>query len=172
MRYNLKSHLSNMNNLAAIYLLIIVQRLGEGSGIHIRHFLFAVTTPLFTQVGHHRTYIDPHTYEDPTQAIREFAREIDASYITIEAIIGGGEFGDVCKGKLQLPSRPEMTVAIKTLKVGVKECYCIHLCICFILFFIIFYNKGENSKAKKKDSLALDDGFVTSVRNIMDVDGM
>ena len=80
-----------------------------------------MTTPLFTQVGHHRTYIDPHTYEDPNQAIREFAREIDASYITIEAIIGGGEFGDVCKGKLQLPARPEMTVAIKTLKVCCKK---------------------------------------------------
>ena len=77
-----------------------------------------MTTPLFTPVGHHRTYIDPHTYEDPNQAIREFAREIDASYITIEAIIGGGEFGDVCKGKLTLPGRPEMTVAIKTLKVS------------------------------------------------------
>jgi len=32
--------------------------------------------------------VDPHTYEDPNQAIREFAREIDANYITIEAIIG------------------------------------------------------------------------------------
>ncbi|KAK8387010.1 hypothetical protein O3P69_017987 [Scylla paramamosain] len=85
------------------------------------HTTGSMTTPLFTQVGHHRTYIDPHTYEDPNQAIREFAREIDASYITIEAIIGGGEFGDVCKGKLQLPSRPEMTVAIKTLKPGSSE---------------------------------------------------
>lgn len=46
---------------------------------------FAVTTPLF---GTSRSYVDPHTYEDPNQAIREFAREIDASYITIEAIIG------------------------------------------------------------------------------------
>lgn len=44
---------------------------------------FTVTTPLFG-----RSYVDPHTYEDPNQAIREFAREIDASYITIEAIIG------------------------------------------------------------------------------------
>lgn len=44
-----------------------------------------VTTPLF---GTSRSYVDPHTYEDPNQAIREFAREIDASYITIEAIIG------------------------------------------------------------------------------------
>ncbi|XP_066959562.1 ephrin type-B receptor 1 isoform X4 [Macrobrachium rosenbergii] len=85
------------------------------------HTTGSMTTPLFTQVGHHRTYIDPHTYEDPNQAIREFAREIDASYITIEAIIGGGEFGDVCKGSLQLPSRPEMTVAIKTLKPGSPE---------------------------------------------------
>jgi len=44
-----------------------------------------VTTPLF---GNSRSYVDPHTYEDPNQAIREFAREIDANYITIEAIIG------------------------------------------------------------------------------------
>lgn len=35
-----------------------------------------------------RSYVDPHTYEDPNQAVREFAREIDASCITIEAIIG------------------------------------------------------------------------------------
>ncbi|XP_075223132.1 eph receptor tyrosine kinase [Lycorma delicatula] len=81
-----------------------------------------MTTPLFTQVGatNSRTYIDPHTYEDPNQAVREFAREIDASYITIEAIIGGGEFGDVCRGKLKLPpdGRTEIDVAIKTLKPG------------------------------------------------------
>lgn len=44
-----------------------------------------MTTPLF---GNSRSYVDPHTYEDPNQAIREFAREIDANYITIEAIIG------------------------------------------------------------------------------------
>ncbi|KAE9530794.1 hypothetical protein AGLY_011256 [Aphis glycines] len=49
----------------------------------------SMTTPLFTQVGSttSRSYIDPHTYEDPNQAVKEFAREIDASYITIEAII-------------------------------------------------------------------------------------
>ncbi|KAK7603916.1 hypothetical protein V9T40_004189 [Parthenolecanium corni] len=81
-----------------------------------------LTTPLFPQNGSttSRTYIDPHTYEDPNQAVKEFAREIDASYITIEAIIGGGEFGDVCRGKLKLTSdgRMDVDVAIKTLKPG------------------------------------------------------
>lgn len=38
-----------------------------------------------------KSYIDPHTYEDVNQAVREFAREIDPSCISIEAIIGGGE---------------------------------------------------------------------------------
>ena len=47
-----------------------------------------MTTPLFTQANAPRSYVDPHTYEDPNQAVREFAREIDASCITIEAIIG------------------------------------------------------------------------------------
>ncbi|XP_066905252.1 ephrin type-B receptor 1-B isoform X3 [Halyomorpha halys] len=90
----------------------------NGEGLVVTY----MTTPLFTQVGStaSRTYIDPHTYEDPNQAVKEFAREIDASYITIEAIIGGGEFGDVCRGKLKLPpdGRSEIDVAIKTLKPG------------------------------------------------------
>ncbi|XP_050411635.1 ephrin type-B receptor 1-B isoform X2 [Patella vulgata] len=84
-----------------------------------------VTMPLFPSPGsiHSsvRTYIDPHTYEDPNQAVREFTREIDISHITIESVLGGGEFGDVCKGKLRVPGRPEMTVAIKTLKPGATE---------------------------------------------------
>uniref|UniRef100_A0A3Q2PBQ4 Ephrin type-A receptor 7 n=1 Tax=Fundulus heteroclitus TaxID=8078 RepID=A0A3Q2PBQ4_FUNHE len=36
-------------------------------------------------------YIDPHTYEDPCQAVHEFAREIEASRIKIEKIIGSGK---------------------------------------------------------------------------------
>lgn len=35
--------------------------------------------------------MDPFTYEDPNQAVREFAKEIDASCIKIEKVIGIGE---------------------------------------------------------------------------------
>lgn len=35
--------------------------------------------------------MDPFTYEDPNQAVREFAKEIDASCIKIEKVIGIGK---------------------------------------------------------------------------------
>lgn len=37
-----------------------------------------------------KTYVDPDTYEDPAQAVEEFAKEIDPSYICIERVIGAG----------------------------------------------------------------------------------
>ncbi|KAM8924332.1 ephrin type-B receptor 5-like [Pelodytes ibericus] len=63
-------------------------------------------------------YIDPSTYEDPTEAVREFAREIDVSFVKIEEVIGAGEFGDVCRGRLCLPGKREITVCIRTLRSG------------------------------------------------------
>uniref|UniRef100_A0A5F9CUK7 receptor protein-tyrosine kinase n=1 Tax=Oryctolagus cuniculus TaxID=9986 RepID=A0A5F9CUK7_RABIT len=68
-----------------------------------------------------RTYVDPHTYEDPTQAVHEFAKELDATNISIDKVVGAGEFGEVCSGRLKLPSKKEISVAIKTLKVGYTE---------------------------------------------------
>lgn len=68
-----------------------------------------------------RTYVDPHTYEDPTQAVHEFAKELDATNIAIDKVVGAGEFGEVCSGRLKLPSKKEISVAIKTLKVGYTE---------------------------------------------------
>lgn len=38
-----------------------------------------------------KIYIDPFTYEDPNEAVREFAKEIDISCVKIEQVIGAGK---------------------------------------------------------------------------------
>uniref|UniRef100_A0A673Y4C1 receptor protein-tyrosine kinase n=1 Tax=Salmo trutta TaxID=8032 RepID=A0A673Y4C1_SALTR len=68
-----------------------------------------------------RIYVDPFTYEDPDQAVHEFAKEIDASNIHIEKVIGIGEFGEVCSGCLRLQGKREIYVAIKSLKAGYTD---------------------------------------------------
>nr|XP_061790574.1 ephrin type-B receptor 1-like [Nerophis lumbriciformis] len=68
-----------------------------------------------------KIYIDPFTYEDPNEAVREFAKEIDPSCVKMEEVIGSGEFGEVYKGRLKPVGKREIPVAIKTLKVGYSE---------------------------------------------------
>uniref|UniRef100_A0A3Q2YHW8 receptor protein-tyrosine kinase n=1 Tax=Hippocampus comes TaxID=109280 RepID=A0A3Q2YHW8_HIPCM len=68
-----------------------------------------------------KIYVDPFTYEDPDQAIHEFAKEIDVSCIHIERVIGMGEFGEVCSGRLRLHGKREVYVAIKSLKAGYSD---------------------------------------------------
>ncbi|XP_030319696.1 ephrin type-A receptor 2 [Calypte anna] len=67
-----------------------------------------------------KTYVDPHTYEDPNQAMLKFTTEIPPSSITRQKVIGAGEFGEVYKGTLKR-GKKEVPVAIKTLKVGYTE---------------------------------------------------
>uniref|UniRef100_A0A671SGU2 receptor protein-tyrosine kinase n=1 Tax=Sinocyclocheilus anshuiensis TaxID=1608454 RepID=A0A671SGU2_9TELE len=68
-----------------------------------------------------KTYVDPHTYEDPCSAVLKFASEIHPSHITKQKVIGAGEFGEVYRGSLKIPGRCEVAVAIKTLKPGYTE---------------------------------------------------
>ncbi|XP_070774319.1 ephrin type-A receptor 4-A-like isoform X2 [Enoplosus armatus] len=68
-----------------------------------------------------KIYVDPFTYEDPDQAIHEFAKEIDVSSIHIERVIGMGEFGEVCSGRLRVHGKREIYVAIKSLKAGYSD---------------------------------------------------
>uniref|UniRef100_A0A3B4U4D9 Ephrin type-B receptor 3 n=1 Tax=Seriola dumerili TaxID=41447 RepID=A0A3B4U4D9_SERDU len=81
---------------------------------------FSLAFPLSVSPGV-KVYIDPFTYEDPNDAVHEFAKEIDISCVKIEEVIGAGEFGEVCRGRLKQPGRREMVVAIKTLKAGYTE---------------------------------------------------
>ena len=55
------------------------------SSYSLSSFLWAVKLPGL------RTYVDPHTYEDPTQAVHEFAKELDATNISIDKVVGAGK---------------------------------------------------------------------------------
>uniref|UniRef100_A0A8C1D9L2 receptor protein-tyrosine kinase n=1 Tax=Cyprinus carpio carpio TaxID=630221 RepID=A0A8C1D9L2_CYPCA len=89
-----------------------------GSAVAGVVFLIAVVVSCFSfQVSPGmKIYIDPFTYEDPNEAVREFAKEIEVNCVKIEQVIGAGEFGEVCSGNLRLPGKREILVAIKTLK--------------------------------------------------------
>lgn len=68
------------------------------SEVTLRPDMFSGPTPTVTfptlSEGHSspgvKIYIDPFTYEDPNEAVREFAKEIDVSCVKIEEVIGAG----------------------------------------------------------------------------------
>ncbi|XP_041758704.2 ephrin type-B receptor 5 isoform X3 [Coregonus clupeaformis] len=66
-------------------------------------------------------YVDPSTYEDPNEAVKEFAREIDPAHIKIEEVIGAAQFGEVSRGRYRPLGRREVLVAVKTLRWGVTD---------------------------------------------------
>ncbi|XP_061493682.1 ephrin type-A receptor 1 isoform X2 [Rhineura floridana] len=63
-----------------------------------------------------KPYVDLQPYEDPSRGVLEFTKELDPSVVTIETVIGEGEFGEVYHGTLHFPGKEHIVVAIKTLK--------------------------------------------------------
>uniref|UniRef100_A0A7N8XDW1 receptor protein-tyrosine kinase n=1 Tax=Mastacembelus armatus TaxID=205130 RepID=A0A7N8XDW1_9TELE len=101
--------------IAVVVIVIVCNRADSEYTDKLQHYTSGHMTPGM------KIYIDPFTYEDPNEAVREFAKEIDISCVKIEQVIGAGEFGEVCSGNLKLPGKREMFVAIKTLKSGYTE---------------------------------------------------
>ncbi|XP_026957482.1 ephrin type-B receptor 6 isoform X2 [Sagmatias obliquidens] len=102
--------------LAAITVLVLVfQRKRRGTG-------YTEQLQQYSSPGLGvKYYVDPSTYEDPCQAIREFAREVDPTYMKIEEVIGAGSFGEVRRGRLQPRGRREQAVAVQALWSGGAE---------------------------------------------------
>ncbi|CAL8306317.1 unnamed protein product [Lota lota] len=106
-----------------------LQQYNTGGEVTLRPDVFSGPAPIVTfptlSDGHRspgvKIYIDPFTYEDPNEAVHEFAKEIDAACVKMEEVIGAGEFGEVYKGRLKPVGKKELPVAIKTLKAGYSE---------------------------------------------------
>ncbi|MEQ2271492.1 hypothetical protein XENORESO_005026, partial [Xenotaenia resolanae] len=75
-----------------------LQQYNTGGEVTLRPDMFSGPTPTvtFPTLSEGRSspgvkiYIDPFTYEDPNEAVREFAKEIDPSCVKIEEVIGSG----------------------------------------------------------------------------------
>uniref|UniRef100_A0A8C3XWT7 Ephrin type-A receptor 1 n=1 Tax=Catharus ustulatus TaxID=91951 RepID=A0A8C3XWT7_CATUS len=63
-----------------------------------------------------KPYVDLQPYDDPSRGVLEFTKELDISCVTMENVIGEGEFGEVYRGSLRLSGKERVVVAIKTLK--------------------------------------------------------
>uniref|UniRef100_A0A452RI15 Ephrin type-A receptor 2 n=1 Tax=Ursus americanus TaxID=9643 RepID=A0A452RI15_URSAM len=109
----------------AVGVVLLLVLAGIGIFIHRRSVGAHAWAPQRAEVGQQlkplKTYVDPHTYEDPNQAVLKFTTEIHPSCVTRQKVIGAGEFGEVYKGMLKASGKKEVPVAIKTLKAGYTE---------------------------------------------------
>lgn len=99
----------------------------------------------------YRMYVDPTTYEDPNDALAEFTNEIDPVTVEVTRVIGAGEFGEVCCGRLTVEdSYGQKQVGFR--KHLQQECYAglsyVHLLFQQQIVAVKTLLPGSNPKAK------------------------
>ncbi|XP_048881127.1 ephrin type-B receptor 5 isoform X2 [Brienomyrus brachyistius] len=101
--------------IAAVVIVFMFRRKRRESPYHNRLQRY------ITNRGGVKYYVDPSTYEDPSEVVRDFAREIDPAHLKIEEVIGAAQFGEVSRGRYHPLGRREVQVAVKTLRWGVTD---------------------------------------------------
>lgn len=66
---------------------------GVASQVLLPDLGLSFSFPLPEQLKPLKTYVDPHTYEDPNQAVLKFTTEIHPSCVARQKVIGAGEAG-------------------------------------------------------------------------------
>ncbi|XP_028394192.1 ephrin type-A receptor 4-like isoform X2 [Dendronephthya gigantea] len=64
-------------------------------------------------------YVDPSNYDSIENVLKKFTKKLNEKNLKTEAVIGGGEFGVVWKGYLDIDGK-ERTVAVKCLRSGLS----------------------------------------------------
>jgi hypothetical protein len=63
----------------------------------------------------YKMYVDPTTYEDPAEILAEFTNEIRPEDVEVTRVVGAGEFGEVCCGRLTVEDSAGQTQVVNSL---------------------------------------------------------
>lgn len=83
-----------------------------------------------------KIYIDPFTYEDPNEAVREFAKEIDVSTVKIEEVIGAGT--ENWRREKKICIALHSLIACMCMQGECRLLYFLGICFLHILYVCIF----------------------------------
>lgn len=120
-----------------------------------------------------KIYIDPFTYEDPNEAVREFAKEIDVSFVKIEEVIGAGmalPSPRFCSLGVEKSSAHHSRCSLPSFSIGDEfgHLQCVSRDLWGILIMVAMFGVAEKSAVVLKDSeIALEMDHQIQIRKKM-----